>query len=151
MFFKHFKTIDSNPNSICSSHSELLFFITILYSIKNICGLFCRSLFIHRIGCFCLWFFVSFFIRSLSNCIWLLFYIWKQINCFLTTYYIIQLFIIWQGVFLTHLFPMSSSGSSFHIISKSKWRWFIWFVRKNFIFAFPRGGGLSHFFYLYTF
>ena len=33
MFFKHFKLIESNPNSIYSSHSELLFFITILYSI----------------------------------------------------------------------------------------------------------------------
>ena len=35
MFFKHFKMIESNPNSIYSSHSELLFFITILYSITH--------------------------------------------------------------------------------------------------------------------
>ena len=34
MFFKHFKLIESNTNSIYSSQSELLFFITILYSIK---------------------------------------------------------------------------------------------------------------------
>ena len=34
MFFKHHKLIKSNPNSIYSSHSELLFFITILYSIN---------------------------------------------------------------------------------------------------------------------
>ena len=35
MFFKYFKLIESNPNSILSSHSELLFFITILYTITE--------------------------------------------------------------------------------------------------------------------
>ena len=34
MFFKHFKLIESNTNSIQSIHSELLFFITILYTIS---------------------------------------------------------------------------------------------------------------------
>ena len=34
MFFKHFKLIESSPNSIKSSHSELLFLMTILYSIR---------------------------------------------------------------------------------------------------------------------
>ena len=35
MFSKHFKLIESSPNSIYSSHSELLFLMTILFSINK--------------------------------------------------------------------------------------------------------------------
>ena len=35
MCFTHFKLIESNPKSIYSSHSELLFFITIQYTINK--------------------------------------------------------------------------------------------------------------------
>ena len=41
MCFKNFKLIELNPNSIYSSHSELLFSITILYSITPLVQVFC--------------------------------------------------------------------------------------------------------------
>ena len=41
MFFKDFKLIESNPNSIEYNHSELLFFITILYSMTPLVQVFC--------------------------------------------------------------------------------------------------------------
>ena len=41
MFFKHFKLIESNPNSIYSIHSEIFFFITILNYITPLVQVFC--------------------------------------------------------------------------------------------------------------
>ena len=41
MFSKHFKLIESNPNSIYSSHSEIFFLMTILYYINPLVQFFC--------------------------------------------------------------------------------------------------------------
>ena len=41
MCFTHFKLIESNPNSVQSSHSDILFFITVPYYITLLVQVFC--------------------------------------------------------------------------------------------------------------